>query len=1103
MDARNLARLPSDNLGAKYLDNKQMESNFPDYHALLDRIEDRRKIASFFVGGTQEGNRNWYPQMYDNVFAILGGRGSGKSSVIQSLREILLNNSDSNIILPIIMPETISSPSSSILGWIMATAEQVIDSIEEEFQSLERRKGGRWICDRLPNDPMGFFKDCHLQRNNQLRERYESLQRDCNPDHVPFSSFSYDDMVGLRVQISQKQYALVRNLNEFWNQVTAYWKRIKTLQAEENNKNNRREESLQPLIILMFDDVDLVPERSLELLNSTFQYFTNPNIVLILTAAEKVLEQVIWTKMLERMVGSNYQSLCTDFYPKDNYQENRKNNLSLESIDKMAREYYDKVIPPANRYHLRRYSTISERKRYRYASMCQSFCFPQEDVSIELDSFLIKQIKILEDESSGSSFICNSEGQLREGYLLMFGDKSRNISNGCLAILNCVTRLKRYALCANENTTIQQRWGEIHDALRQLLSILISSNRLVKEFKNDALRLIYQTGTTGEVRVNHDGLWSLYAKQLKGLNDNQLKLYEQIPQWVLEEDAVLKESFQMKQQEQLGNLQKQVTILLVMLTFVDKLRMLACKGFPGVVISEASNQMGDQGLSAMLNADAFTFLSKQQELAQSWSWLVLFPHSLTTDGFLTRSPHVLEHVDHYVTFDPFDPLKVQEYLMDTFYCSVINNTSANEDIDGENIEKQIQLGRCSPESLLTMALPTDQTWVESVLAMLFLRYSGITAAEPSILHFSQDSRETLEYFQFGGYLNSRIKKTLATFLKGDLSRQTLQGKLYNYISRIRKNSKSDSKNKTIINSFFQHQEEPIGRVFNWYLETYSEERRKSVAEWYAAKRMPITIRSDKDFAQWVIQEVGNAIKDVSVCLGEESIMLLTSDACADLLEAIDDVPIGTKNLREMKNACKQELEIAKRKLSEESSPTLKGGDSPKTVAFSLTTLIEYIRLLDSEIAHIRTSQDQDSINNFWAAQIIQSHFKLSSILNPSIARDKAPVKIPNSNNGNQKLPFLTIPRNGWVVLMISMIEHLMPAYFTAKFLLQDTRQEEFSRSMSSGQYIQEEKVNQQLENMYRALIEKKERGRLGRMMAEVRDRVVKIYIEWLRNMENG
>lgn len=158
MNSREFEKLPSDNLGAKYLDNRQMESNFPDYRALLDRIEARRKSSSFVDSMLEiEENHHSYPQMYDNVFAILGGRGAGKSSVIQSLREHLLNNSSNyDIILPIIIPETISSPTSSILGWIMATTEQIIDQIEDKLKNLEALKGGRWIHDHMLDDSMFF-----------------------------------------------------------------------------------------------------------------------------------------------------------------------------------------------------------------------------------------------------------------------------------------------------------------------------------------------------------------------------------------------------------------------------------------------------------------------------------------------------------------------------------------------------------------------------------------------------------------------------------------------------------------------------------------------------------------------------------------------------------------------------------------------------------------------------------------------------------------------------------------------------------------------------------------------------------------------------------
>ena len=158
----------------------------------------------------------------------------------------------------------------------------------------------------------------------------------------------------------------------------------------------------------MFDDIDLVPERSMELLTTTFQYFTNPNIVILLTAAEKLLRDVIRLKLLERMVGSDSSSLMLDVLP------DRKRLLKTEpyadltrssSVERMVREFYDKVIPPSSRYKLRRYQTISEKLMYSYSQIEQSFTAPQGITAIPIDVFLANQIELLRAafESKGGS----------------------------------------------------------------------------------------------------------------------------------------------------------------------------------------------------------------------------------------------------------------------------------------------------------------------------------------------------------------------------------------------------------------------------------------------------------------------------------------------------------------------------------------------------------------------------------------------------------------------------------------------------------------------------------------------------------------------------
>ena len=1103
MDSRTFGRSPSSNLGAKYLDSKQMEANFPDYQALLDRIEDQRKVADF-VGRNFGRVDCWrrYPQMYDNVFAILGGRGSGKSSVIQSLWEHLQHNGHGrDIILPIIIPETISDPHCSILGWIMATAEQVIDGIEEQLRMLEDKRGGAWICDRMTCDSMNFFKDCHLQHNNHLRERYESLKRDCIPDLTAGSAFSYDDMVGLQVHLSQKQYALVRNINRFWDDVTTCWKLIKTLQAKDGSNNGWEEDSPQPLIILMFDDVDLVPERSLELLNSTFQYFTNPNIVLILTAAEKVLEQVIWTKMLERMLGSHYESLFTDFYQTESMGESHGGKLSLGSIDKMAREYYDKVVPPANRYHLRRYLTIADRKRYRYASMGQSFQLPQEDVSIQLDCFLIEQVKSLGGKKKHETFICGDGDQLQEAYLLMFGDKSRNIANGCLAILNCVFRLKRYMESSKKGKLAAQQFcGQVYDALRQLFSVLVSSNRIVKELGGEAMGLLYQGGSCGEIRVDYDGLWNLYDRQCKALSDGEIRGYEQMMKWI-EENDMLGDAICLREHDRLGRLQRQMTILLVMLTFMDGLRGLACDRISGVSDDRSRGLAGGRGLAAVLNNDGITFFGRD-ELRRGWSWLTLFPKELEIEAFLIRSPYALEHVNHYMEFDPFDQLKVQEYLMDTFHAATAGYVKGKG--DGELPEERVRRGKCSPEALLTMGISGEQAWVKSVLSMLYLQYSGMANVPTDVLRFSQESRRILEQFRFGGHLKQAIREGFADALKRDLSQSALREYLNGYYQRMIKRHDPSPKEIDLIKSFQGLSKEPINKVFSWYHQNCSREVRDWMAEWCAVESIDGAREetTQEGLARWVSIKVEKTIQSVSAYMMEQSGMMVTKKDCQELQKWLNRIPVANDRLGTARDDCEQVLERVEEDLRRKrQGSTDFQEDTAERTLFPLNTLLKYLCLLNRQHAQIQFYQD--NVDEYWKTEMIRGYFELTGRLNPVILPGKAGKLLEFLDKNGQKT-ITEVPMNAWVVLMLSMVEYLIPAYFAARLIQQGDQQDvQACRNTSLGQYPREEEVSRQLEGLYQDLLAGRGDTHLVKMMAQVRDQVIELYIEHLENEEDG
>lgn len=1111
MDFLNYEKMPSNSLGAKYLDTKQMETNFPDYNNLLDRIEEQRELAEYITGSAKNtgsrisaakgaGNLQRYPQMYDNVFAILGGRGSGKSSVIQSLHEYLQNGRDNiDIVFPIIIPELISDPHCSILGWIMATAEQVIDSIEEQFRQLEKERGGRWICDNMAGDPLFFFKDCHLQHSNKLRENYESLKRDCIPDYSFSSEFSYEDAVGIQVNLSQKQYDLAKNLNIFWDDVTIYWRNLKILQAK---KEKRDFSTIKvPLIILMFDDVDLVPERSLELLNSTFQYFTNPNIVLILTAAEKVLAQVIWTKMLERMLGSNYRSLFTDFYTKDGFLGNNTGNPSLESIDRMAREYYDKVVPPANRYFLKRYFTIAERKHYRYATTGQSIQLPEDTVSIELEEFLHGQIEDLEKCTGVETSIGDGKGKIKDIYLLMFGNKSRNIANGCLAILNCVSRLKQ---CLNTNIegNSSDTWHDVYNALWQLLKILISSNNLTKELNLSDAKLLYQASDIGVV-INYNDLWKIYANRKEMIEDDYPITPRQKGEWE-DDDGSHDETFLRMEQKELRKLQKQVSILLVMLNFVDGLKSSVSGKLRRKKKGKKDGEDSICGLAGIINSAGYSQLFNRG-IAGNWSWLSLFPKNLSIDAFLLRFPYVLEHIDHYAEFDPFDEVKTQEYLIDIFYSCALNcqNISRRKStIKKGSIEERIRSHNCPPELLLLQGVSNEQAWVKTVLAMIFLRYSGVTEIDSSFLNFSNDSRAILEIFSFGGRLNTEMRKEMTVFLKGDLRTDTLRKTVNKLFSRMPEATGLSEESKKVLEEFKNKKFDSLNTIHSWYYNDVSETIRKEIAEYILADciaRNKERKSVDKEtFAGWLIQLVEENIDMAGLYLKNGSEMQLTYDTCQSILDLLSDVPPITDELQMTRRACLHELEKIEKSLKPcnndgEAEETI-SGETKKTASYKLTDLLDYLLILYKEISPKKTS---DRYRNYWFLELIKGYFELAAMLDPDLningSFEKNEERFDQFFNNQEG-----ISPNGKIILILNIIETLLPTYFAAK-LLQKNVVNIQGDSISSNQYPGIENVSARISKTYYSLINEELDIHLCQMMSEVREQMAELYIEYLED----
>lgn len=1012
------ARTPSRKLGVKYLDDGQLTNSFPDWKALLARIEEQRQIAEFSSKKCCQHNEDRFPLAYDNLFAVLGGRGSGKSSVILTLREKMKRPEQQDILLPIITPEIISEKECSILGWIMSATESVIEDLEQRIDKLGQSDNS---CQKTPCWGQGrfddFFKDCHFKKDNPLRQHYNDLfeKSVSTSGKLDTTGYSMEDAMGYRVGQSRKQYKLIRDLNNFWNELTDRWYCVRLQEAERQKGYERAAADVQkPLIVLMFDDIDLVPERSMELLTTTFQYFTNPNIVIILTASEKVLKDVIRQKMFERMVSSESVSLLPWRYEKSGPKKKTLNKFDLDPIEQMAQEFYDKVIPSSSRYRLNRYKSIREKRMYAYSSTEQSFWAPQEgtDISIGIELFLSRQIEILNEAFSRKKeddrnflMVGRNKKVFQKAYLIIFGEKSRNIANSCLEIMNTVNRLTMLDARGRELTEGEHR--EVLLALRHLMRALFISNPILKEYADLENEFLYPAPDRVGNYVDYTVALEYYEKEKQDVQD-----------WMQEQQnrdkvTISPERLIRLTVQYLGKAQKKIAALMMVLFFVE--------GILVVTDSRRRHIHGYRQLSQLMNSDAI--IAKSGHNYRSMV-VTLFPRHQETRDFLYSSPLVLEHLNRYVGINRFDAHYARDYLEDVFRERLSNE-------------------RTQPKTILKQAIGKDPDWVKTVLSMLAVRYSGITLVESDFIHFSDEAQRKLNLFSFTTQFEERKRQAAQTFL-GQKDLIAYYKEQMSEFEKLTQNSDNWADTATQAKLFDTSFElgarvTPIqvrDEQYSNFLERHDENQ--DFIKSYFSDRWRIYIDSENDW----LDSVGELTPSVTLCYQLVSFVRDTLTSCVSILTSQTDIYLAKDQIEEMlvylnsisdnnqelkrkKDVCISLLKRGTRPhfamqidLEEPTGQTKlptngRGGELVRRIPAG--PLIEYLAGVQE---YVLKSPLELADSYFFDRGDSDSYFELLKFL--------AVVHREDNSDGET-----VIPKSGLLILDLRMLEFLFPYYFAA------------------------------------------------------------------------
>lgn len=460
-------------VGVKILSEQQLENVLPTYENLFHKIDTCREVAKeereeLLQAARKNEKRHYqYNFMYDNVFSILGRRGTGKTSVAFTLRKIIKSRyaEHYDVIMPLIIPEVIPED-CTILGWLLAI-------VKEEIIKLENK-----ISESDDNSAEQFFERCKYgersQKESSLEKQLEELsQLFYAKGYNPGRETSYHLAIDNSARQAEDYYRFAAKIAELWD---AWIDRICYLHTLENGKRKTAEEVFCPLIYFIFDDVDLAPEKIEELLSVIIKYLSHPNIVVITTADEELFLEVLENRM-DKKIGRYQRDLRSYLSGRQVERDLLLGEISIKEnvpqredvISQTARMYLGKVLPTSTRFYLRLYNSAEEKAAF----------YLEDDTSLGKGVADLVQGLIDCRQDSDRQEVINfmiADDRVINFYLKFVGNTSRQIGNVYIALQDLIDNLIKIACQTDDKQSSEKRLRQIYINCRYFICVAINAN---------------------------------------------------------------------------------------------------------------------------------------------------------------------------------------------------------------------------------------------------------------------------------------------------------------------------------------------------------------------------------------------------------------------------------------------------------------------------------------------------------------------------------------------------------------------------------------------------------------------------------------------------
>lgn len=455
-------------IGARTLSIEEIKLILPTYDKLLAQLEeirssnekgnnekdnsekDNSEKSNNEKSNSKKGNNDLVDMQKTNNIAILGERGSGKSSVLKTIFRYLNDKNTANkqdsgmniyITLPIIIPENMSESSN-----LIAT---ILGLFKGELNKIKENSAKNQMCS-ITDKPTELE-----QEYNKLIKRYCYIQKEFRD--VLVSEFTTEnDYVKKSSEIFISDIEFIGAFNSFID---------KLVEDKAYEKN--------PMIVFFIDDIDLSTIRCTDIVKTLLSYISHKNIITFISGDLNTFEEALTIDFLRQE-----NVLDSGLFEKSFLEDGSQ---LLERKKLLSYEYLKKVIPPVFRHNVKKWSLV-DRGNY----------FIKEEISnpIKMVDLLTSTLGKFIDKSYFKyiSFEGNSKTEKPIPQMFNILDKtSRGLNN----VYNLLLDTKDI-LTQDDNDNNQY---DKFIAVKMLIETIISSNPELNKYREALLGQVINFGT--------------------------------------------------------------------------------------------------------------------------------------------------------------------------------------------------------------------------------------------------------------------------------------------------------------------------------------------------------------------------------------------------------------------------------------------------------------------------------------------------------------------------------------------------------------------------------------------------------------------------------